>query len=133
MTTKRRNTRKKQTYTLSEFKTWLDGYCSAHPSGWSPSAEQWKLISGKLLSIVEEESQVSNVPQFVPPMPVHSPYNQPVQMPVEYPQPQFAPATATSLDAPNKVPDTAVLTPKDPTQPMRIKNKEAYEKSSDFT
>lgn len=128
MTTKRRNTKKKQTYTLSEFKTWLDGYCSAHPSGWSPSAEQWKIISEKLFSIVEEEPEVREQPQFIPPMPVHNTYNPPVQ----YPQPRFAPKP-TLTESSNKEPDTATLTPRDPTQPMRVKNKEAHETSSDFT
>lgn len=131
MTTKRRNTKKKQTYTLSEFKTWLDGYCAAHPSGWSPSAEQWKLISEKLFSIVEEEPEVREQPQFIPPippMPLHNPYNPPAQ----YPQPRFSPNTTLS-ESSNKEPDTAVLTPRDPTQPMRVKNKEAHETSSDFT
>lgn len=132
MTTKRRNTKKKQTYTLSEFKTWLDGYCSAHPSEWSPSAEQWKLISEKLISIVEEEPEVREQPRFIPPMPVHNPYNPPAQGPIEYPQPWFA-SNTTSSKSSNKEPDTATLTPRDPTQPMRVKNKEAHEKSSDFT
>lgn len=132
MTTKRRNTKKKQTYTLSEFKTWLDGYCSAHPSGWSPSAEQWKLISEKLSSIVEEEPEVREQPRFIPPMPVHNPYNPPAQGPIEYPQPWFA-SNTTSSKSSNKEPDTATLTPRDPTQPMRVKNKEAHETSSDFT
>lgn len=128
MTTKRRNTKKKQTYTLSEFKTWLDGYCSAHPSEWSPSAEQWKLISEKLFSIVEEEPEVQERPQFIPPMPAHNTYN----IPAQYPQPRFAPNT-TLTESSNTESDTARLTPRDPTQPMRVKNKEAHETSSDFT
>lgn len=128
MTTKRRNTKKKQTYTLSEFKTWLDGYCSAHPNEWSPSAEQWKLISEKLFSIVEEEEP--QPPRFAPPPPA---YNPPYpQVPVEYPRPQFA-SNTTSLDSqPMESSTVAALTPSDPTQPMRVKNKEAHEKSSDF-
>jgi len=50
----KKKTKKNQKYTLNEFKTWLDGYCSAHPDTWSPTSDQWKLISEKLFSIVED-------------------------------------------------------------------------------
>lgn len=69
----KRKTKKSQKYTLNEFKTWLDGYCSAHPDNWSPTADQWKLISEKLFSIVEDEIPINTyaappVQQYAPPV-----------------------------------------------------------------
>lgn len=49
--------------TLGEFKTWLDGYCSAQEDTWTPSLEQWELIKNKFFSI-EEEKLVGLPPQL---------------------------------------------------------------------
>lgn len=37
--------------TVKELKTWLDGYCSAHGAGWSPTPEQWDMIKNKIFSL----------------------------------------------------------------------------------
>ena len=40
--------------TVKELKTWLDGYCSAHGAGWSPTPEQWEMIKNKIFSLEED-------------------------------------------------------------------------------
>lgn len=42
--------------TVKEMKTWLDGYCSAHDTKWSPTPEQWKMIKGKIFSLEDTQS-----------------------------------------------------------------------------
>lgn len=73
-TTRRRS--KVQTTTLREFKTWLDGYCSAQENGWTPSVEQWNLIKEKMFAIEEDDSPQYQMPpqyQQMQPMKHHAP------------------------------------------------------------
>lgn len=44
--------------TVKELKTWLDGYCSAHGDGWSPTPDQWEMIKNKIFSL-EDNGQLS--------------------------------------------------------------------------
>lgn len=46
----------KNLVTVRELKTWLDGYCSAHGVGWSPTPEQWEMIRDKIFSLQEGEA-----------------------------------------------------------------------------
>lgn len=119
MSTKQRRTkRKKQAYTLSEFKTWLDGYCSAHPTTWSPTAEQWKLINEKLFSIVEPEPVVNTPEPYVAPYAAHAPPVQyasgHLQEPAPFQQQPRSPDSGGSID------------------PMKEFSKEANDTKSDF-
>ena len=79
------NAKKKKTpkagMTLGELKTWLDGYCSAQGSDWSPSPQQWKLIKNKILSVVESETVepvYATAPNF-PQQPQRTSYVEPQQ------------------------------------------------------
>jgi hypothetical protein len=59
MSTQRKNTAtKKSPLTVRELQTWLDGYCSAHESDWSPTSEQWKLIKGKIFALSDQVAPV---------------------------------------------------------------------------
>lgn len=35
----------------TELKTWLDGYCAAHPENWAPTPEQWVIIRDKIFAL----------------------------------------------------------------------------------
>lgn len=37
--------------TPMELKTWLDGYCAAHPENWAPTPEQWVIIRDKIFAL----------------------------------------------------------------------------------
>ena len=52
----KRKTKKK--YTLTEFQAWLEGVEELQPAGWSPDANQWKLIRDKISNIVEPEPTI---------------------------------------------------------------------------
>jgi len=70
---------KRKRITLSEFRAWLQGVEELQSGGWSPNAEQWKLIRDKIDLIVESKTQVVEQqlinpqggprPQFQPPRP----------------------------------------------------------------
>ncbi len=46
--------------TVKELKTWLDGYCSAHGAGWSPTPEQWEMIRNKIFSLEENVNEYAS-------------------------------------------------------------------------
>lgn len=54
--------------TVRELKTWLDGYCSAHGDGWSPTPDQWEMIRNKIFSL-EEGGEPVEKPVY------HTPYS----------------------------------------------------------
>lgn len=56
--------------TVTDLKTWLDGYCSAQPGKWTPTAAQWKLIKSKIFAL--EESQA--VTYAAQPFPIQPQY-----------------------------------------------------------
>ena len=49
---------KRKRITLSEFRAWLQGVEELQAKGWSPNAEQWKLIRDKIDAIVEAKAPV---------------------------------------------------------------------------
>lgn len=79
----------KKKLTVGELKTWLDGYCSAHGDGWSPTAEQWKLIQDKIFSLDEGGGSVEagyaqpSYPSQNPPR--AAPSAAPVNLPPQFP------------------------------------------------
>jgi len=50
--------KRKQKQTLKEFQAWLQGVEELQPEGWSPDADQWKLIRAKIDGIKEETKTV---------------------------------------------------------------------------
>lgn len=88
----------KNLVTVRELKTWLDGYCSAHGEGWSPTPEQWEIIRDKIFSLQESEEAPYTGP-FESPYgvaPLQSPpkgpiprASTPVAMPPSLPPQQF--------------------------------------------
>lgn len=82
----KKNTKKskgiKNLVTVRELKTWLDGYCSAHGEGWSPTSEQWEMIRDKIFSL-EESNDAPYTGGF------HAPYDvAPLQKPPAGPVPR---------------------------------------------
>lgn len=63
--------------TVRELKTWLDGYCSAHGDGWSPTSDQWEMIRDKIFSLQEGdelvEKPVYHTPYLVAPLQLQGP------------------------------------------------------------
>lgn len=57
---------KRKRITLSEFRAWLQGVEELQTAGWSPNAEQWKLIRDKIDAIVESKMQVVEQQVHVP-------------------------------------------------------------------
>lgn len=78
--------------TVRELKTWLDGYCSAHGDGWSPTPAQWEMIRDKIFSL-QDGDELAEPPKY------HTPY--PVQASVPPAQP--IPRAATPVTMPQQI------------------------------
>ena len=82
---------------LADFKSWLDGFCSAQNEDWVPNREQWEMIKNKIFNL-EEWSMPPQEQHYVrtanpnsstgmpagfrlPPHPAVAPVEQPVQAP----------------------------------------------------
>lgn len=48
---------------LTEFKSWLDGFCSAQEEDWVPNKAQWELIKNKIFNLEEMKEQPQMVAQ----------------------------------------------------------------------
>ncbi len=116
MTTKKKRTIKKKSYTLKEFQAWLTGIEEIQPGDWHPTLEQWKLIRERMngiipdVEIIEREieviRQVGPVPLIgpglvpstpPPPLPTHMVQTPPPTAPVNPPQHDISPAAAAML------------------------------------
>ena len=56
---------------LAEFKSWLDGFCSAQEEDWVPNKAQWELIKDKIFNLEEMKEHPQMV--AVQPYQVHGP------------------------------------------------------------
>jgi hypothetical protein len=56
---------------LAEFKSWLDGFCSAQEEDWVPNKAQWELIKDKIFNLEEMKEHPQTVAQQ--PYQVHGP------------------------------------------------------------
>ncbi len=54
---------------LAEFRAWLNGVEELQPEDWAPTADQWKLIRGKIDGITEPKPVVA--PPATPPAPAN--------------------------------------------------------------
>lgn len=56
----------------TELKTWLDGYCAAHPENWAPTPEQWVIIRDKIFALKDfkadgDDTNIAPRPVALPP------------------------------------------------------------------
>lgn len=110
----------------TELKTWLDGYCAAHPENWAPTAEQWIIIRDKIFALKDfksdgDEPSGHNVPQAQHVPVPHIGYGIPLRDPN-----QVVRRTTSTLG-------TGTPPPRDPNRPIKTPDLDDSGNGSAFT
>ncbi len=104
---KTKKSSKQKSISVSELKTWLDGYCAASGEDWVPTKEQWLLIRGKISSLQEQAA-----------MPIsHVATNTNVKNETRYQQPEYRNEPEMPVVAQHQLPKQT-LNPAQPAMPV---------------
>ena len=98
---------KQKAISVSELKTWLDGYCAASGEDWVPTKEQWLLIRGKIASLQEQVATPIS----------HAASNNNAKSEIRYQQPEYKSEPEVTV-AQHQLPKQTINTAQQPVMPV---------------